>query len=73
MRRDGGPGLSDSPARRRRQEYECRLRKLAELRADPEHPPHGTMKGYGYGCRCERCRRARHEYHVSHCERKGAS
>ena len=40
------------------------LAALAELGADPGHPMHGTMTGYRYGCRCERCRAARHEYHV---------
>ncbi len=71
MRRDGGPGLSDSTARRKRQEYECRVRRLAELRADPAHPMHGTMTGYRYGCRCERCRAARHEQHLMTYVRKG--
>ena len=64
MGRDGTGHLSDLPARRKRQEHECRARRLAELRADPGHPMHGTMTGYRYGCRCERCRAARHEYHV---------
>ena len=56
--------LSLNRARRKRQEYRCRLRRLAELGTDTTHPMHGTVTGYRYGCRCERCRAARHEYYV---------
>lgn len=34
---------------------------LAVMRDDPCDPRHGTAKGYNYGCRCERCRAAKHE------------
>ena len=57
----------------RRAERTCRVRKLSALRADPTSPMHGTMTGYRYGCRCELCRAARHEYHVSHYEGRGAA
>ena len=73
MRPDGEMALSTNRARRRAQEYRCRMRKLSELRANPEHPMHGTMTGYRYGCRCEWCRAAQHEYHVSHYEGRGAA
>lgn len=73
MRPDGEMALSANRARRRAQEYRCRVRKLSALRADPESPMHGTMTGYRYGCRCELCRAARHEYHVSHYEGRCAA
>lgn len=28
---------------------------LAELKADPSHPRHGTMTGWRAGCKCQRC------------------
>lgn len=61
---DGEMALSLNRARRKRQEYRRRSRRLAALRADPAHPMHGTATGYFYGCRCERCRAARHERYV---------
>ena len=30
-------------------------RQLEKLLRDPEDPRHGTVTGYNYGCRCERC------------------
>ncbi len=66
MRPDGEMALSRNAARRKAQAYECRVRRLAEMRADPGHPLHGTTTGYNYGCRCERCRKARRDYHRRH-------
>lgn len=39
-----------------------RQRALAEMRADPGNPRHGTHDGYVMGCRCERCRGAEAAY-----------
>lgn len=36
-----------------------RERYLAEMIADPSDRRHGTITGYGYGCRCSRCKDAR--------------
>lgn len=48
--------------RKRRADYEAEKRRRAEylelLRGNENHPQHGTTTGYGYGCRCERCRDA---------------
>ena len=37
----------------------CKMRRLERMRADSSDPFHGTVTGYGYGCRCERCRDAK--------------
>ena len=29
---------------------------IEAMRADPQHPSHGTLGGYARGCRCEKCR-----------------
>lgn len=36
-----------------------RERRLAELKADFSDPRHGTITGYGLGCRCRKCETAR--------------
>lgn len=37
-------------------------RKLDELLSNTNHRWHGTVTGYGVGCRCDRCVRARSDY-----------
>lgn len=61
---DGEMALSTNAARRKEQWYRCQKRRLSALQTDPDHPMHGTVAGYRYGCRCESCRAARHEYYV---------
>lgn len=38
------------PSAAAREAYNARL--LAELKADPAHPKHGSTTGYRAGCRC---------------------
>lgn len=33
---------------------------LSLMKDNPRDPRHGTVKGYNYGCRCDRCREAKH-------------
>lgn len=42
-------------------------RYLAEMQADPDDYRHGTVAGYMYGCRCDRCRKAQAEYYAESC------
>lgn len=37
----------------------CKRKCLAVMTYDPRDVRHGTVTGYGYGCRCERCRAAK--------------
>ncbi|HJA29467.1 MAG TPA: hypothetical protein IAA15_07885 [Candidatus Olsenella pullicola] len=39
--------------------YRNRCRQYLILQCFPDDPRHGTDIGYGYGCRCDRCREAR--------------
>ena len=48
----------------------CRARRLERMRRDPSNPLHGTVTGYTYGCRCDRCREARHEAYLAYKPRK---
>ena len=36
--------------------------RLAQMLADPSDKHHGTTTGYGYGCRCGRCVKAKSDY-----------
>lgn len=62
----GDMALSSNKIRRKVQEYECRKKALQEMSADHGDRRHGTISGYSYGCRCERCRKARHDYYIEH-------
>lgn len=39
-----------------------KLKNLLLLWCYPDDPRHGTQAGYGYGCRCDRCRAAQSRY-----------
>lgn len=57
-------------ARVKLQEMRSNERWLAAMQADPEHPKHGTKRGYKHGCRCDRCRKAMSDYQRDYRERK---
>lgn len=40
-------------------EERSRLRRLSEMRCDPQDSRHGTITGYSLGCRCVACKMAR--------------
>lgn len=63
---DGEMRLSEDKARRKVVQYRHRKKVLAEMEADPGHPKHGTLTGYGYGCRCDRCRAAKREWYAGY-------
>lgn len=49
--------MSANKAEKRR-----RLGYLRDMAGNPGDPRHGTVKGYNYGCRCERCAEAGREH-----------
>ena len=66
-----GIDWSHNAARRKRQTEACKARRLARMADDPDDELHGTPTGYDYGCRCDRCRAAKHEwYEASYRERR---
>ena len=48
----------------------CRARRLALMERNGRDPLHGTVTGYNYGCRCIRCRAAKHTAYVRYKGRK---
>lgn len=51
---------STENGKKKRAEYVAKSRKA--LLSDDAHRWHGTVTGYGFGCRCEPCRLARSVY-----------
>ena len=49
-------------AKKRERAKELVKKSLAEMQANPEDPRHGTLAGYTYGCRCDRCKQTNNEY-----------
>lgn len=45
-------------------EKERRAGYLRDMQTNGRHPHHGTKTGYGYGCRCDRCKAAAREYEL---------
>lgn len=48
-----------------------RARYKSALEASSGHPNHGKYRGYAYGCRCDKCKKAYSDYRKEH--RKGKS
>lgn len=54
-------------SRRYRAEHKPEIKKARymkgqEIQSDPDHPMHGTVSGYYYGCRCKECKMAQSFY-----------
>ena len=58
------PGATDYPRATEPGEvlYRSRQKALLELLCFPDDPRHGSVTGWVYGCRCDRCRAAYREY-----------
>jgi hypothetical protein len=55
----------DERARRREWTRTSNARALAAMQANPDDTRHGTLTGYGYGCRCDACGPVGRAYHAA--------